>query len=271
MKVAVMDVRALEGVSESAAKVITELIATEIQTLGRYDVISRTDVANMLGFQREKEMLGCAEDAQCMAEIGGALGTDYVLVGQVATFGSRYRIALSLQDVKKAKVVSRQGSFCDKNEDALAAATQEAVTNIFREVESGGQLPPPIVKQRAATPALAAEPAAPPPSALRKAGWATGGVGLAVLAAAGVFDYLGYAAYRDEKRAAADGDVAALDSYRSTSLSRRQTAKVLYAGGTLALGTGVVLHFVGAPKTAVSLDVRPLPGGAVALISGTIP
>lgn len=265
-----MDVRALEGVSESAAKVITELIATEIQRLGRYDVISRTDVANMLGFQREKTMLGCAEDAACMAEIGGALGTDYVLVGQVATFGTRYRIALSLQDVRKAKVVSRQGSFCDKNEDALAAATEEAVTNIFREVESGGQLPPPIVKPRTVNPALAA-PAAAPPSTVRTAGWITGGAGLAVLAAAGVFDYLGYSAYQDEKRAAAAGDAAGRESFRTTSLSRRQTAQVLYAGGTLALGTGVVLHFVGAPKPAVSFDVRPLPGGALALISGRIP
>ncbi len=262
-----MDIRALDGVSESATKVITELIATEIQALGHYDVISRNDVANMLGFQREKEMLGCAEDAACMAEIGGALGTDYVLVGQVAAFGTRYRIAISLQDVKKAKVVSRQGSFCDRSEDALAAAAQEAITNIFREVESGGQLPPPVVKR---APALVpAAPAPPPP--LRKAGWITAGAGLAVLAAGGVFDYLGYAAFQDEKRAAEAGDTAAFADYRATSLDRRRTAKLLYAGGTLALGTGVVLHFIGAPKSAVSLDVRPMPGGALATLSGSLP
>jgi hypothetical protein len=225
----------------------------------------------MLGFQKEKAMLGCAEDSACMAEIGGALGTDYVLVGQVASFGTRYRIALSLQDVKKAKVVSRQGSFCDKNEDALAAATQEAVSNIFREVESGGQLPPPIVKPPGLGPALAATPPAPPASPVRTAGWITGGAGLVALAAGGLFDYLGYAAYRDEKGAAAAGDAVALEDFKTTSLSRRQTAKVLYAAGTVALGTGVVLHFVGAPKVAVSLDVRPMPGGALATISGRLP
>jgi len=271
VRIAVLDVQALEGVSATTAKVITELIATDLQNMRRYDVISRADVASMLGFQLQKKMLGCAEDAACMAEIGGALGSDYVLTGQVAPFGTRYRFALALQDVKKAKVVSRQGSFCDRTEDALVAAAQQALANIFRELESGGALPPPTVKRPAPAETVAANPPPRPASRLRIAGYTVGGIGLATLAAGGVFDYLAYSAYQDEKKAGATGDASRYSQLQSASQSRGQAAKVLYIGGAAALGTGVALFYLGAPKPALVLDARPVPGGAVAVLSGSLP
>ncbi len=144
-------------------------------------MVSRADIQTMLGFQLQKKMLGCAEDTACMAEIGGALGADYILSGQVSEFGKRYRLALTLQDVKKGKVVSRLGIFCDRSEDALAVATQQAVSNIFRELEWGGELPPPPVLKPAASSAPA-----PSPSRLRVAGMVVGGIGIAGLVAGAV-------------------------------------------------------------------------------------
>jgi len=231
-------------------------------------VVSRADIQTMLGFQLQKKMLGCAEDTACMAEIGGALGADYILSGQVSEFGKRYRLALTLQDVKKGKVVSRLGIFCDRSEDALAVATQKAVSNIFRELEWGGELPPPPVLKPAASSAPA-----PSPSRLRVAGMVVGGIGIAGLVAGGTFDFLGYQAHQREKSAAAAGDVTGYDQARSEVSSRASMAKVLYAGGALSAGTGLVLYLVGGARSPahVVFDLRPLPGGGLALVSGRLP
>ena len=36
----------------------------------------------MLAFEKQRQMLGCA-DTGCIAEIGGALGVDYIISGKV--------------------------------------------------------------------------------------------------------------------------------------------------------------------------------------------
>ncbi len=261
--------KALQGVSEGSAAVITEMVATEIANLRKYDVVSRADIQTMLGFQLQKKMLGCAEDTACMAEIGGALGADYILSGQVSEFGKRYRLALTLQDVKKGKVVSRLGAFCDRSEEALAVATQQAVTNIFRELEWGGELPPPPIGK----PIASGAPAAARPSRCASPGWWRVGSGSRASLAGGTFDYLGYQAHQQEKSAAAAGDAAGYDRARADVSSRASMAKILYAGGALSAGTGLVLYLTGGSRSAspVAVDVRPLPGGGLALVSGSFP
>jgi TolB-like protein len=269
-RIALLEVKALAGVSDSTATVLTELIATQIGQLQRYDVISRADIQSMLGFQLQRKMLGCTDDAACVAEIGGALGADYILSGQVGQFGVRYRLSVTLQDVKRAKVVSRQGAFCDRTEDALGVAAQEAVANVIRELEGGGALPPPMVKK-------AAEPPPDPPGVkLRSAGLWVGGIGVAGLAAGGVFDALAYQAYQDEKKAAAAGDAAAFDASKAKAHSRATAAKALYVGGAVTAGTGLLLWWLGGRQLAaapppVAIAIQPLQGGALATLSGRLP
>ncbi|HEX9402384.1 MAG TPA: hypothetical protein VF912_19940 [Anaeromyxobacter sp.] len=110
-------------------------------------------------------------------------------------------------------------------------------------------------------------------SRLRTAGMVAGGIGIAGLLAGGTFDYLGYQAHQREKNAAAAGDVAGYDQARADVASRASTAKILYAGGALSAGTGLVLYLVGGARSAapVALDFRPLPGGGLALVSGRLP
>ncbi|HEY6106532.1 MAG TPA: hypothetical protein VIV59_11150, partial [Anaeromyxobacteraceae bacterium] len=156
IKVAVMDVKNVQGVPEGTATILTDIVVSEVAKT-RVDVISKNDIAAMVGFEKEKQILGCSDDSKCLAEIGGALGVDYMLTGQVGLIGTRYRISLLLVDSKKARVAARSARFCDRNEDALAQAAQETVAELMAAV------PRPEGGAAAAGAAAAAKPAAPAP------------------------------------------------------------------------------------------------------------
>ncbi|HEY6104472.1 MAG TPA: hypothetical protein VIV59_00710, partial [Anaeromyxobacteraceae bacterium] len=151
VKVAVMDVKNVQGVPEGTATILTDIVVSEVAK-SKVDVVSKGDIAAMIGFEKEKQILGCSDDSKCLAEIGGALGVDYMLTGQVGLIGSRYRISLLLVDSKKAKVAARSARFCDRNEDALAQAAQDSVAELLA-----------AIPHREETPAAAA--AAPKPAA----------------------------------------------------------------------------------------------------------
>src|SRR5206468_3795433 len=49
----------------------------------RLKVTTATDVANVLGVERQKQLLGCGDQSACLAELAGALGVDGILSGSV--------------------------------------------------------------------------------------------------------------------------------------------------------------------------------------------
>jgi TolB-like protein len=164
VKVAVTEVKNIQGVAPGTATIISDIVVSEIARQG-YEVVSQSDINAMLGFERQKRALGCSEDSSCLAEIGGALGVDFMLTGQVGQIGSRYRISVLAVDTRKARVVARAAQFCEQDEDALARAAEQTVATLLAAMR--GEVPPPAVA--AAPPATAgvATPrsASPTPSA----------------------------------------------------------------------------------------------------------
>jgi hypothetical protein len=125
-KVAVLDVRAVQGVQPGTAQILTAIIAGDTASAG-YDVLSQADIGALIGFERQKKMLGCGDDSSCLAEIGGALGAEYVISTQVGQIGSRFHLSLQLLDARKGTVVARVSTFSETTEDALAATAEKAV------------------------------------------------------------------------------------------------------------------------------------------------
>ncbi len=134
-KIAVTEIRNVQGVAPGTATIISDIIVSEVARSG-WDVISQSDINAMIGFEKQKKILGCSEDSSCLAEIGGALGVEFMLAGQVGQIGSRYRISLLLVDAKKAKVTARAAQFCDRNEDALARAAEGTVKEILGSIRT---------------------------------------------------------------------------------------------------------------------------------------
>lgn len=247
-KIAVLDVRAVQGVAPGTAAILTAIVVDGAAKA--FDVISQADVAALIGFEKQKQMMGCAEDSGCLAEIGGALGVDYVLSGQVGQIGSRYHLSLQILDSRKAKVVSRSARFSEAADDALAAAAQATVADLVAGVKGQAGVPPPL-------PPGAGEPHARPDMAQhatrrdvdgsfwssRTAAWATMGVGVAFAAGGLVFGLQARAARSDLADAWRRPDYASFYD-RKSSEARRDAllANVLYGAGAATAGVGVWMY-----------------------------
>jgi hypothetical protein len=105
-KLAVLQVLNGEGVPASTAQAITEAVVAEVRKQSKAEVITQREIASILSLEKQKEMLGCQTDA-CMAELGGALGTDRLVSGDMAKLGESFLLHLRVVDVKKVRVAAQ--------------------------------------------------------------------------------------------------------------------------------------------------------------------
>ncbi|MBI3179216.1 MAG: PEGA domain-containing protein, partial [Deltaproteobacteria bacterium] len=74
--------------------------------LGPFKAISSQDIRQMLAMEAAKQAVGC-DDVVCLAEIGGALGADYMISGSVLLTAEVFLIQLQLMNIKQARVEQR--------------------------------------------------------------------------------------------------------------------------------------------------------------------
>lgn len=133
-----LELSAGAGVDASLTGPFTDAITAEVQARGFFDVISSRDVQTLLGVERQRQLLGCADDAtSCMAELSGALGARFVLTGSLAKLGDAFQLTLSTLDSQKAQPIGRATRIA-KSLDALRAALPSAVAEA-----TATPLPPP--------------------------------------------------------------------------------------------------------------------------------
>ncbi len=71
------------NVKKEAASFYADLLADELRKQG-LQVITSQDIATLLGMERQKALVGCADEAaSCMAELANALGADATLTVNV--------------------------------------------------------------------------------------------------------------------------------------------------------------------------------------------
>jgi TolB-like protein len=275
-RVAVLDLRAVHGVAPGTTSVLTAIVVDEAAR-GGLDVVSQADIMTMLGYEKQRRMLGCSDDA-CLAELGGALGADYVLSGQVGQIGSRHHLSVQLLDARRGKVIGRAARFSERNEDALADAAQQTVRALVAAARQPGALPP-APQAKAPRPDLAPRPpppVAPPvppttPDAAARPGrtsaWIALGAGAALLAGGAAFGVQAKAARADLAKV----DWRATDyaaTYETKSASARTNAllsNVCWGAGAVSTGLGAWLLWRGrSPAVAVSPAVGDAGAGLVA-------
>lgn len=282
VRVAVLEFRPL-GTEQAKADLLSEVALTAASTMGGFEVIGRSDIAAMIGFEKQKQVLGCTEDSSCLAEVGGALGVDLIMVGSLGRLGSLYRIDLKIVDTKKARVRGRIGISVEGQEEKLVAAIEKTVRELLEPFRSTSA--PEVAERPAAKPEpsltpgpsepmvapLGPEPRKPEPQVARgsRRTWAyvAGGAGLAFLAGGAVAGLQARGALDDEKAAAAARDVAAYDDAKAKVTSLSVVADGLFVAGAAGVGIGTWLWFTSRPAD-VAVGLLPLPGGAFASISG---
>jgi hypothetical protein len=144
LRVAVMDLRGTENLSANLIAFLTNTVSETLDALGPFKAISSQDIAQMLAYESSKQLLGC-DDVSCLAEIGGALGADFLVSGGVSQLGELYVVQLQLTDISKAKVEAR-----------VSREHKGAAEELFAEVRAASKmLVRDILEKRAGTMALA--------------------------------------------------------------------------------------------------------------------
>jgi len=137
-KLAVLDLKD-KGVGPEVASLLTGVVSNKLSEIGIFEVISREDIKNMLTHEQDKILVGCT-DTSCLSEIGGALGAENLIAGEVGLVGQKYVIGLQRIDIRNTKVVKRaERQFSGSREkllDEVANAAYQVVEDIL-EAQSG--------------------------------------------------------------------------------------------------------------------------------------
>lgn len=139
-RVAVLDFTA-NGASKELASAAGGVAANELDRLGAFHVVTSDAIRSMLAFEKQRQMLGCT-DAGCVAEIGGALGVDWLVSGRVTRLAAQggvpetWTLDLTLTSVKKAQ---REGSALEtaRSEAELMGRTGKAAQRLVQKILAG--------------------------------------------------------------------------------------------------------------------------------------
>ena len=140
-KLAVSEVEAGPDTDPKLAHFVTTLVTSALRERPSLAVTSQEDIKNLLGFQRQKDLLGCAE-ASCLAEVGGALGVDQMVNGSLAKIGDSLVLVLRVIDVHHGQVlrdVTRR--LRNASQDALLDALPGAVEQLYPGLRPGHRAP----------------------------------------------------------------------------------------------------------------------------------
>jgi hypothetical protein len=83
------------GLEQGLCEVYLEHFVSILSADGRVRITTSKDVAQLLGFERERQLLGCGEArGSCLAELAGALGVDGLVSASVAKTDSGFLVNL---------------------------------------------------------------------------------------------------------------------------------------------------------------------------------
>lgn len=86
LRVAVYDLAA-SGVDERMARIVTDAVLAEVRKLQRVSAVGMDEVRALLTLEADRQLLGCADESTCLAEVADALGVDAVVTGKLVALG----------------------------------------------------------------------------------------------------------------------------------------------------------------------------------------
>ncbi|MGC4118036.1 MAG: hypothetical protein QM765_26490 [Myxococcales bacterium] len=104
-RIAVLDIKVVGNVDAKTVAGLSSYIASEASRLG-LRVIAGSDIAAVIGFAKQRELLACS-DSSCLVELGGGLGVDYLLSSEVSEVAGVWLLSLALLDVRGGRSMNR--------------------------------------------------------------------------------------------------------------------------------------------------------------------
>ena len=109
---------------------LTESLAAEVALVSGCQVVSQSDVAQMLDFEAQKAACGDGADS-CLSEIGEALGADRVVGGTLGRLGGDFVVNARLMNVKQGTVEARAEQVVHGAVEELRGAAKNAARQLF--------------------------------------------------------------------------------------------------------------------------------------------
>ncbi len=101
LTIAILDFEGI-GVSSQEARVLTNRLGTHMVQLGRYQVIERGQIEQILT-EQDFQMTGCTSN-ECAVEIGQLIGAQQMLAGSFGKLGTVYTIDMRIIDVLTGRI-----------------------------------------------------------------------------------------------------------------------------------------------------------------------
>lgn len=133
ISVAVMDIRGSESIDRELLTSLGSLVPQVLDSLGPFKAITRNDIEQMLALEAMKDVMGCTE-VSCLAEIGGALGVDYLVTGNILLVSDTFLIQLQLTNIRLSRVESRIAREFKGSLKALLDETRTATKVLVRDL-----------------------------------------------------------------------------------------------------------------------------------------
>src|SRR5450432_1928715 len=81
------------NLDQKLANALVTHFGQQLSIHGGFQVTTADDVAQLLGVERQRQLMACGESSDsCNAEIAAALGTDVIVTGTVSKVGSAYLV-----------------------------------------------------------------------------------------------------------------------------------------------------------------------------------
>lgn len=125
-KIAVWDL-VPRNISADYAHQLSDILASELTKLGKYEVYSQENVRTLAGWEAQKMSLGCT-DAKCLTALG-QVDIAKLISGSVGKIGNRYSVSLSLFDMLNISAENKVSEFCN-SENELIELVQHAVRKL---------------------------------------------------------------------------------------------------------------------------------------------
>jgi hypothetical protein len=139
-RVAVLDLQYAGDGDRKAVEGLSAVLASEVARRPALAVISGADLRAVIGFERQKALVGCTGSA-CAGELAGALGVHYLVSSEVSRVGSSWLLSLALLDATRATSVSRLTRKATSI-DGLLEESAGAVDELLAVMGSSGAAPP---------------------------------------------------------------------------------------------------------------------------------
>ncbi len=122
-----------EGIGALEAHIpvlLGETMSHEIADVTSCRVVTERDIRAMIDYEAQAQACG-ADTASCLAEIGDALGVDFVVSGTVGKLGNIYTMNIRMVDIEQSAVIKRSQRAVTNDPSLLRRAARDVARELF--------------------------------------------------------------------------------------------------------------------------------------------